>query len=166
MRILVDVDGTVVDIFEEYDKYLKRNFNISYSDIQEYGIEYFNERGIDPMQFWMSEKLYDNLKPNGSKEYLDKLSHKHEIVFVSACFDEHLKSKKKFIKKYFPYSKFISTEYKYMIDADIIIDDYNKYLETSTAKYKIKIKNNYNSKNNEFEYLDWANTYKFIKDIK
>jgi len=166
MRILVDVDGTVVDIFEEWDKYLLENFNITYSDIQEQGLEYFNEIGADTMKFWRNENLYDNLKPNESKKYLDKLSKDHEIVFVSACFDEHLVSKKKFIKKYFPYAKFISTEYKHMINTDIIIDDYNKYLETSTAKYKIKVHNNYNSDNSDFLYMSWYFIYNFIKDIK
>lgn len=102
LLIGVDVDGVVVDtlsLYKEAAKHLK-----------------------DPLDYWRSEDLYDNLTPvKGSVEKLEQLSRYFGIVFISRLKGSHHKSKVYFTKKWFPFQEgFIGTHEKYLMNNSVV----------------------------------------------
>lgn len=84
----------------------------------------------DPLDYWRSSTLYDNLQPmHGAVETLEALSEHFDIVFVSRLKGDHHRSKVYFLKKWFPFMKgFVGTHEKWLL-ADsfcaLIDDDWN-----------------------------------------
>lgn len=102
-----DVDGVIVDtlnLYKEASKHLE-----------------------DPLDFWRSEDLYDNLVPmDGSVEKLKQLSTYFDIVFVSRLKGRHHRSKFYFCKRYFPFmTEFVGTHGKWVLNSGLVamIDD-------------------------------------------
>lgn len=116
MRLIgVDVDGVLVDthtLYKEASKHLE-----------------------DPLDFWRSEDLYDNLEPMPyAVEKLEQLSEYFGIVFVSRLKGNHHRSKVYFCKKWFPFMQgFIGTHEKWLMNDSVIamIDD----LESNLIKF-------------------------------
>jgi len=103
----VDVDGVVVDtinLYKEASKHLD-----------------------DPLDFWRSEDLYDNLQPmEGAVEKLEQLSKYFGIVFISRLKGQHHKSKYYFLERYFPFmTEFMGTHGKWVMNNSVeaMIDD-------------------------------------------
>lgn len=132
--VAVDVDFTVVDSLSPWMDWFNllaeervMNEDRSYNLVPEMkailaraGLKY-----IDPLDFWRSQYLYDDLEPlEGSVEALNRIkSHGHDLVFVSSCFPEHEDSKKRFLTKHFEFDAFISTHDKHFVGYDVLIDD-------------------------------------------
>lgn len=116
MRLIgVDVDGVLVDthsLYKEASKHLE-----------------------DPLDFWRSEDLYDNLQPMPyAVEKLEQLSKYFDIVFISRLKGNHHKSKVMFTKKWFPFQVgFIGTHEKWLMNDSVVamIDD----LESNLVKF-------------------------------
>lgn len=116
MRLIgVDVDGVVVDtinLYKEASKTLD-----------------------DPLDFWRSEDLYDNLLPmKCAVEKLEQLSKYFGIVFVSRLKGNHHRSKVYWCKKYFPFMiEFVGTHGKWVMNNSVVamIDD----LEENLVKF-------------------------------
>lgn len=108
MRLIgVDVDGVIVDtlsLYKEASKHLE-----------------------DPLDYWRSDDLYDNLEPiTGSVEKLEQLSKYFGIVFISRLKGNHHRSKVYFTKKWFPFQQgFIGTHEKWLMSDSVVamIDD-------------------------------------------
>lgn len=107
-----DVDGVIVDtltLYKEASKHLE-----------------------DPLDFWRSEDLYDNLVPmDGAVEKLKQLSTYFDIVFVSRLKGNHHRSKVYFCKKYFPFMQgFVGTHEKWILNDSLVamVDDLSENL--------------------------------------
>lgn len=105
--LAVDVDGVVVDTHSLYSQ-AKLLLD-------------------DPLDFWRSETLYDELEPmQGAVDKLTQLNQYWDIVFVSRLKGNHHKSKVSFCKKWFPFMKgFVGTHEKYLLQESYVclIDD-------------------------------------------
>lgn len=81
----------------------------------------------DPLDYWRSHTLYDNLTPmSGAVETLRDLSEHFDIVFVSRLKGDHHRSKVYFLKKWFPFMKgFVGTHEKWLLADSFcaLIDD-------------------------------------------
>ncbi len=104
--------------------------------------DYFKPAYKDEINaFWKQTNLYDDVELfGGVKSVVASLSKFTDIVFISSCVDEHTKSKRDFIERYFPYARFVSTYDKGLIDVDVMIDDRNDVLnqfDDSVGKIKV-----------------------------
>ena len=143
MILLFDVDGTVVNTPELWLNWisLKTQHKFPIQKMKYY--ESFDEQiktistNLDLYDFWRQSDLYDNLVPykKAVSAYEDYKSRDNKIVFVSHSniFPEHIRSKKAFLRKYFPdHDGFISTDKKEMVRGDVLVDDCPHHL----LKYK------------------------------
>lgn len=157
--IFIDLDGVlfkslncIVDMYNNDFKNAPNYSYVSYDKVQSWTFkeliattpehinEYFNQE-----RFFNNVKLFDD-----SKEIIDELNKKYDIVFVSHGNPPNLKLKEKYIEKYFPYAKFIGVDLnlhkdKSCVDMSdgIFIDDVYKNLVTSNALIKICFGNVY-----------------------
>lgn len=123
MRLIgVDVDGVVVDtlsLYKEASKHLE-----------------------DPLDFWRSDNLYDNLEPiPGSVEKLEQLSKYFGIVFISRLKGNHHRSKVYFTKKWFPFQQgFIGTHEKWLMNNSVVamVDDLSENLTGFDHNKRVK----------------------------
>ena len=160
MRILIDIDGTVVDSFKKWDLYCLERYNKTWKEIHK--LNSLDESShFEYLDFWKTPDLYDDLKPyEYCRSTIKKLSEKHQIIFISFCMHEHKKSKKEFLEKYFESENieyvFIDTKYKHLISADYIIDDYYEYLNNcqQAGMIPIQFRNDYNKQKFD-NYLNW-----------
>ena len=155
MIIAVDVDLVVAPIdvhwllwlttiyrgtADQADKLLHRLLSPSKDDPEiSYNLnEHFKEwnggknayEGFDPLNFFRSGYLYDNVQPiPHSTAVLNVLSEQHSIVFVTHIKGNHHKSKVAFLKRNYPFlSGILATKEKQFVGADILIDDRNNHL--------------------------------------
>jgi 5'(3')-deoxyribonucleotidase len=122
----VDVDLTIVDPVTKWIKWYEDETNTKF--VPKKNHYYIHELMVNhpsPTDFWKIDSLYDDLFPfEHSVDVLKKLSESYDIVFVSACFPEHINSKQRFLDKFFPFaSGFISTKEKQYVQMDIFVDD-------------------------------------------
>ena len=143
MILLFDVDGTVVNTPELWLNWISSKTKNKFSRNNMKYYESFEEQfskintNIDLYDFWRQSDLYDNLVPYKKAvfAYEDYKSRDNKIVFVSHSniFPEHIRSKKAFLRKYFPdHDGFISTDKKEMVRGDVLVDDCPHHL----LKYK------------------------------
>ena len=170
--LAVDVDLTVVDAVTPWRIWYK---NLTGHDIGEVtaennDLESLMHQHHDPLSYWRSNTLYDNLEPfPEAVKALESLSEHVDIIFVSACFPEHEQSKRLFLKRNFPFMKgFISTHDKQYSKCDYFVDDYKKYCnqlhEVGVKVYQIKTA--LNSPSDLFPYLTWEEIEQdIIKDV-
>jgi len=156
-----DVDLTVVDTLSSwFDWYRELTGHNVLEDIGgvEYDIQELMHKHESPLDYWKKHDLYDNLLPIKDAQYaLNKLKNKYDIIFVSSCFPEHIVSKERFLNRHFPYNKgFISTQQKGYVKADVVIDDYSKYLNMfSDETQKFMIETILNKSSETFQPMKW-----------
>ena len=143
MILLFDVDGTVVNTPELWLNWISSKTKNKFSRNNMKYYESFEEQfskintNIDLYDFWRQSDLYDNLTPYKQSVlfYKELKKGKHQVLFVSHSniFPEHIRSKKAFLRKYFPdLDGFISTDKKEMVRGDVLVDDCPNHL----LKYK------------------------------
>lgn len=143
MTLLFDVDGTVVNTPELWLNWISSKTQHKFPIEKMKYYESFDEQiktistNLDLYDFWRQSDLYDNLVPyqKAVSEYKNYKSRDNKIVFVSHSntFPEHIRSKKAFLRKYFPdHDGFISTDKKEMVRGDVLVDDCPNHL----LKYK------------------------------
>lgn len=143
MILLFDVDGTVVNTPELWLNWISSKTQHKFPIEKMKHYESFDEQiktistNLDLYDFWRQSDLYDNLVPykKAIDAYQDYKSRDNKIVFVSHSniFPEHIRSKKAFLRKYFPdHDGFISTDKKEMVRGDVLVDDCPHHL----LKYK------------------------------
>ncbi len=144
MRIAVDVDGVLVESGEPWIDWLAVTYEdvipdpVAFKTIIMASNSWNLETLIHPFikdtkstvniwDYWKNPELYDSLKPikDAVKAHQLFLELGHEPYFVSSCFIEHYESKKRFLIEHFGSDRLIncSTQYKYLIGCDVIIDD-------------------------------------------
>jgi len=152
----VDVDLTVCDVGPAWWRWMEAESgcwqdypceedtppeSVCY-DMSIYFTDQLWKRGIDPMDFYRAKDCYDHENPlPGAVAGLQALHNEgHEIVFISMITGGHFQSKKRFLEKYFPFMKaFIATGEKQYINLDVMVDDRNRFLNTTNAEVRIKI---------------------------
>ena len=145
MRLLgVDVDDTIVTM--DWEAWKAKQ-----------------EVGYDPLDYWRSDTLYDNLQPmEGVVEKLGQLSKYFRIIFVSRLKGNHHRSKVYFLKKYFPFMEgFVGTHEKWILNDSLVamIDDLPDNL-TKFAPHKRILFGGEELKNwNEFSIRDFYEKY-------
>ncbi len=138
-RVLIDCDGVLVEsIGQDWFNWLKRNFQFkkefahliteNYKTVKlPYNLSTLFHTGDfhTGFEYWNDEFLYDSYTPlKDTQKCLDLLHIKgYDIVVVSKVIGNHYQSKERFIKKYFPYAKFVVTEDKYLVNGTFFIDD-------------------------------------------
>ena len=143
MILVFDVDGTVVNTPELWLNWISSKTQHKFPIQKMKYYESFDEQiktistNLDLYDFWRQSDLYDNLVPykKAIDAYQDYKSRDNKIVFVSHSniFPEHIRSKKAFLRKYFPdHDGFISTDKKEMVRGNVLVDDCPHHL----LKYK------------------------------
>jgi 5'(3')-deoxyribonucleotidase len=171
--ILVDVDSTVVEAGHLWiEWYIKQTGHDISEELSKLSTTVLNDLFTEhknPLDFWKLPDIYDNLIPNkNSIEVLEELSKDYDIIFVSNCFPEHERSKRKFIDKFFPFHKaFISTSEKQYITCDFIIDDFYKYIKKMKIQQPhvkcILIESDFNKHIIKEKFKDWNSIKDYIK---
>lgn len=141
--LAVDVDEVLVDVLPVQLQWCNifAGTSLTMKDIgYEYNLEAVFPQVDGVMDFWSTPHLYQKLKPKaGAVEFLTKLNKEGwEIGFVTYCKKAHLSSKCKWLKKHFPFYKFIyATKEKGYVRCDYFIDDRNKYLNQQHENVKL-----------------------------
>lgn len=161
----IDVDLTVVDPIPKWiDWYQQQTGHYLLDDLKdrEFSLEKLMTNHHDPVLFWKKHDLYDDLLPiPGSVEGITELCNSgFSIVFISHAYPEHYHSKHLFLKRNFkiPFG-FISTGDKGYIRPDVMLDDYEFYLDQVKSMNDeclcIKMKTSLNSDSNKYVYKSW-----------
>jgi len=169
--LAIDVDLTVVDAVTPWKEWYQSLTGHELGDLssENNDLETLMKQHSDPLEFWRKADLYDNLSAYPeSIQYITKLKEEFDldIVFVSACFPEHERSKRMFLQRNFKFDfGFISTSDKNFVRCDYFVDDYKLYcrqLKKYSQVYQIISPLN-SSSDGEFPYLDWEGIYNCIK---
>lgn len=142
MIVAFDIDLTVVDSLSPWFVWIEENLGVTKEEIEFDGnydlvpqiIKAVQKKNLysktygflDPMLYWKQDNLYDNLTANDDalRFYNYLKVNGHEVVFVSLCEPEHIKSKIDFVNRSFPNNDgFISTKHKHYVRYDVLFDD-------------------------------------------
>ena len=163
MILGVDIDQTIVDSHSLWIEWLSSQ-GIR-TTIDEINNQKFD---IDIEDFWRDENLYDSLSLYDERIsfYLESLSSKYDIVFISKCFPEHIQSKYNFLKRNFKFKfSFMETTLKYLIDCDVMIDDSNSVLDSfsNSKTYCCKAKLPFVKQTIKYPVFSWDVIYSKLK---
>lgn len=163
-KILIDVDLTICSVANDWKRYLEDRYGVGNFDTERYLSDYwvdynlsnYVKEGLIPkdkerLDFWRQAAIYDYIELfDDCKDVINALHDNGDtVIFVSYCKAGHLASKWDLLRRNFPWVEdspnggFVSTKRKEFIDADVIIDDRNTFLEKHPAKIKIKYKTPY-----------------------
>lgn len=147
--IAIDIDLTVVDSVTGWLNWFEEKTGKKFVDSPGFIEDYapiMTSQGLqcDACDYWRQSSLYDTMEPfEDCIDALEKMkSMGATLIFASACFPEHIKSKERFIKKYFPFSDGfipVSTHMKRYIQHDIFIEDTPSVLIDSIADNSSRI---------------------------
>jgi len=146
MRVLCDIDNVVSDTTEavlaQYNE--EYNDNLTINDIKTYWMEqYVKPEARDIFyEFFLKKETWKRVKAI-NVEAVQWLIDNHEVYFVTATDSDNIKKKSNFLKRTFKNinveDRLVKANHKEIIMGDIIIDDYQKNLETSLCEEKICI---------------------------
>lgn len=140
MVIVCDIDDTLCNLQETTINIFNERFGSHYKikDFTEYNIMNVLpvQDAISMIEIYGEHGLYDKVKPlPGAQKSLEKLINLgHNVYLVTAAIAKTYGEKVDFIKRYFPYiddDHIVSMKHKWMLNADIMIED---NLETLLAK--------------------------------
>lgn len=181
MKIFIDMDHTLNKLYESYNLYYKKLFdielNLERNDLTNYFLheiigtdieleklkkfKIFNTPG-----FWESIPIYEN-----AANVMKKICQKHDVFIVTAPWISNIKcyeEKRLWIEKHLPFfdvSKIIFTKYKHLLQGDIIIDDCPENIINSECQWKIKMSYPYNKNAKGIDAVTWFDIEKYINNI-
>lgn len=163
-KILIDIDLTICSVANDWKRYLENRYGVENFDtgrylsgVQlDYNLSNYVKEGLisdvkERLDFWRQGNIYNHIELfDDCKDVINSLHDNGDtIIFVSYCKAGHLTSKWNLLRRNFPWVEdspnggFVSTKRKEFIDADVIIDDRNTFLEKHPAGVKIKYKTPY-----------------------
>ncbi|WOZ57518.1 5'(3')-deoxyribonucleotidase [Pseudomonas phage vB_PseuGesM_254] len=170
--LAVDVDEVVLSIWPRWLEWLNMVTN---KDVEEHEVnmnyslmEYFPE--IDALDFWRQNYLYDTMIPRSDcLNALWDLKEHMDIGFVTYCKAGHFSSKCRFLKRYFPFVKFINaTKEKGYTLCDYAIDDRNKHCNqypnnVIVLKYLTPYTQDVELDREVIEVKNWKEIHRYLK---
>ncbi len=142
MIIMVDIDNVLYPLLEEgieiYNK--KYNSNLQFEDIVEY------EVSKELLECLGQVKYTTNGYPT-SIDYVKKLAEQHDVYLLSASIKDNLIEKADWVDRVLPtisYKKLIIAKDKYLVKADVLIDDCYDNIAKHNAKYRFLVDAPYN----------------------
>lgn len=159
--LVVDVDETVVklrDVWADWMYLVYKNRPDFSKDIN------------DPvlLEFWKREDLYDNLKPiSGVVDYINDLSKKYQVVFISHCFEEHWKSKLRFLERNFEFDGFLKAYEGMKFYTDYVIEDriylFKKIKKVNPNAICLQLDTVFQGSSKDIDYrFDWNEIFNFL----
>jgi 5'(3')-deoxyribonucleotidase len=152
MTVGIDIDQTIVDTETLWTAWLLENPSKTIDD------------------FFRREHLYDNINVSSAIiTHIRRLSEIAEVIFISACWEEHIESKKQMLNRAFgSFMKInlVVSKTKYEIPVDYMVDDREKVLD-NMPKNTLCLKANLPGvKSDKYPVLSWEEIYNTIeKDI-
>ncbi|CAL1520919.1 5' nucleotidase, NT5C type [Chitinophaga sp. MM2321] len=135
-RIAIDMDNVMADITQHYLKYYENEYGVSIDPATLNGLpegSAFPEKGA--VRLFLNTPGFFRTAPvmPGSQEVIKALAAQHEIFIVSAAmeFPLSLAEKLEWLNEHFPFISWHNIVFcgsKTIIDADYMIDDYDKNL--------------------------------------
>lgn len=134
-RLALDMDGVLADVYEQFFRYDEKEFGKRKTIAEVTGVE---ERESFPniMQYVFSEGFFRTapLMP-GCTEVVRELNQQYDLFIVSAAmeFPQSLPEKLDWLNDHFPFLKWQQVVFcgsKTIVDADIMIDDHFKNLDS------------------------------------
>lgn len=102
----------------------------------------------------------------GSQVAIKTLSNYYEIVLVSSMIPEAIAGTAKFLDYYFPqidYNNWVFTSNKYLVCGDVMVDDSESNLKTSTCPIKILF--GYRSQPEYIQFKQWDKLTTYLIEI-
>ena len=152
-KIVIDIDGTlwnlircITDLYNDDFQYYSKFQSIDWQDVKTWDFQELELATPEYINIYFNQPRFFKtvqLMPY-AQEVIDRLSERYEIIFCSLCYSPNGRGKEAYIKKYFPYAKFINVsmkEYKDKSHIDmhraVFLDDDVKNLNTCNADIKI-----------------------------
>lgn len=139
-RIAIDMDEVVADAYNRFFEWYERDYGIKIDPASTYGkkahlVVAEEHRDIVKKYPYQPGFFVDLPVMEGAVEVIRELKERYEIFFVSAAmqFKHSLFEKSEWLDKYFPFIGWqyrVLCGYKYIIDADYLIDDHTFNLKT------------------------------------
>lgn len=128
MKIGIDLDNVLNDLNNKWLHLYNsiHNDNLKLEDIKGWYIHKYTKIGTKFYDY-LNDELFKILDPLPyAIEVTEKLSEKHELYIVTATAPQHLRTKAKWLEKYYPHiplKNLISTQRKDLVNVDLLIDD-------------------------------------------
>lgn len=182
-KIYIDFDSTIVNsikaivsLYNEDFKYYKNFSFVHWTDINTWDFLECNCAKTDYINtYFNQQRFFDRLEyMDNAKEVLDRLKDDYKIIVVSICSYPNLIAKEKWINKNMPYAKFKGIRLgkynnKSHIDMSksMLIDDRERMLTSSNAKYKICFGDEYmwNENWSGKRCYNWKEVESYIKEV-
>lgn len=155
MRILVDMDDTIVDMTPTwYDIYNRENnFNLTRESVKSWDTHKYVPTGKAIFEILKRPGFFRHLPAiPGALEAVEELMRDgHQVYLVTAAFSEAASDKMLWVEQYmpwFPMKNIVVTHSKYLLRADVLIDDgpHNiiEFRESNPRAYIATIEYEYN----------------------
>lgn len=180
-NIFIDLDCTTINtikcITEMYDKdyfYYSDYEKVPWTEVNTWDFAELKAAKPEYINLYFNQPRFFNCVEMflNAKESIDTLSDHFNIIFVSHGYSPNLRLKEKYIRKHFPYAKFIGVNLKTHSDKScvdmkggIFIDDSSKNLTASNADIKICFGKEYpwNEDWDRIRFYDWVSVLQYIK---
>ncbi|MBE8712499.1 5' nucleotidase, NT5C type [Sphingobacterium hungaricum] len=138
-RLIVDMDGVLADVYQQFFKYEKEQFQLTINPDDCAGVP---EEQVFPhlSEYIHNDSFFlDAPLMEGSKEVFEKLNKQYDLYIVSAAmeFPNSLRQKLAWLQNHFPFIKWQQIVFcgsKEVIKGDIMIDDHFKNLDYFDGK--------------------------------
>lgn len=173
LRILVDMDSVLAQDVKYALKLYNQEYktNLTMRDIKGWDIDNYVPKGTSILKYFFEPGFFDKLEPmpNSRKVVKKLIEEGHEIIIATASPASGVFDKINWLKEYYPFipeENFVSIKKKYLLQADIILDDAAHNLENASVIYPVMFYAYHNKDNNDFlKVHNWNEFYDFVQKI-
>lgn len=133
-RLAIDMDEVVADAYQRFFEWYERDYGIKIDPVSTYGKKAHQVVATEHLEvvknYPFQPGFFEDLPVmEGAVEAIKELNDRFEVFFVSAAvqFKHSLFEKSEWLDKHFPFIGWpyrVFCGYKYIIDADYLIDDH------------------------------------------
>lgn len=183
-KIVIDLDGTVLqtiraitDLYNEDFQYYSKFKPIDWEKVKTWDFQELELATPEYVNYYFNQpRFFERVRTmEHAKEIIDCLSERYAIIFCSRCYSPNGRGKDKWIKKNFPYAKFLNVNMKEYPDKShldlsdaVFLDDSALNLETSNAPIKVCFGSLYpwNESWDGDRCDNWLDFYNFINELE